>query len=123
MNNHIVHKAIEIWISQDASRENIGHSVNGNINAENYLTEVVWNNGIDEKGYGIPMEAPISWSDLQSFITQAEDYFASTAYETVRRKEYPKIQEQLDMQYWDKVNGTTNWQDAIAKVKSDNPKS
>ena len=25
----------------------------------------------------------------------------------------------LDMQYWDKVNGTTNWQTAIAKVKSD----
>ncbi len=28
-----------------------------------------------------------------------------------------------DMQYWDKVNGTTNWEDAIAKVKLDNPKS
>ncbi len=25
----------------------------------------------------------------------------------------------LDMQYWDKVNGTTNWENAIAKVKSD----
>ena len=35
---------------------------------------------------------------------------------------YPSIQDQLDMQYWDKVNSTTNWQDAIAKVKSDNPK-
>ena len=29
----------------------------------------------------------------------------------------------LDMQYWDKVNGTTNWEDAIAKVKLDNPKT
>jgi len=28
----------------------------------------------------------------------------------------------LNMQYWDKVNGTTNWEDAIAKVKSDIPK-
>jgi len=26
------------------------------------------------------------------------------------------------MKYWDKVNGTTNWEDAIAKVKSDIPK-
>ena len=26
------------------------------------------------------------------------------------------------MQYWDKVNGTTTWQDAIAKVKADTPK-
>jgi hypothetical protein len=35
---------------------------------------------------------------------------------------YPSIQEQLDMQYWDNVNGTTTWKDAIAKVKADNPK-
>ena len=35
---------------------------------------------------------------------------------------YPSIGEQLDMQYWDSVNGTTTWKDAIAKVKSDNPK-
>lgn len=40
-----------------------------------------------------------------------------------RATAYPSIQEQLDMQYWDKVNGTTNWEDAIAKVKLDNPKS
>jgi len=26
------------------------------------------------------------------------------------------------MQYWDKKNGTTTWVDAVAKVKSDNPK-
>ena len=39
-----------------------------------------------------------------------------------RRLAYDSIQDQLDMQYWDKVNGTTNWEDHIAKVKSDNPK-
>jgi len=39
-----------------------------------------------------------------------------------RKSEYPSIIEQLDMQYWDNVNGTTTWKDAIAKVKSDNPK-
>tara|TARA_R100000664_G_C2695782_1_gene98081 strand:- start:39 stop:326 length:288 start_codon:yes stop_codon:yes gene_type:complete len=39
-----------------------------------------------------------------------------------RAKEYPSITDQLDMQYWDNVNGTTTWQDAIAKVKADNPK-
>jgi hypothetical protein len=35
---------------------------------------------------------------------------------------YPPIQEQLDMQYWDSVNGTTTWKDAIAAVKTENPK-
>jgi hypothetical protein len=40
-----------------------------------------------------------------------------------RKEAYPSIQKQLDMQYWDSVNGTTTWADAIAKVKEDNPKS
>ena len=35
---------------------------------------------------------------------------------------YPSIQEQIDMQYWDSVNGTTTWKDAIAAVKTENPK-
>ena len=35
---------------------------------------------------------------------------------------YPRIQDQLDMQYKDLLNSTTTWKDAIAKVKSDNPK-
>jgi len=39
-----------------------------------------------------------------------------------RASAYPSLQEQMDMQYWDSVNGTTTWKDAIAKVKSDNPK-
>jgi len=40
-----------------------------------------------------------------------------------RAHEYPELKEQLDMQYKDLLNGTTTWKDAIAKVKSDNPKS
>ena len=36
---------------------------------------------------------------------------------------YPSMQEQLDMQYWDSVNGTTTWKDAIAAVKTENPKT
>jgi len=35
---------------------------------------------------------------------------------------YPPIQEQLDMQYWDSVNGTTTWKDAIEAVKTEHPK-
>lgn len=44
-------------------------------------------------------------------------------YTHKRKTAYAPIQEQLDQQYWDAVNGTTIWKDAIAKVKSDNPKS
>jgi|TARA_Y100000289_G_scaffold19436_1_gene18744 hypothetical protein len=48
--------------------------------------------------------------------------FKKQEYKNKRAVAYPSIQEQLDMQYWDKKNGTTTWVDAIAKVKSDNPK-
>ena len=43
-------------------------------------------------------------------------------YISARVNAYPSVGDQLDMQYWDAVNGTTTWKDAIAKVKSDNPK-
>ena len=45
------------------------------------------------------------------------------SYKELRSSAYPPIQEQLDMQYHDLVNGTTTWRDAIAKVKTENPKS
>ena len=43
-------------------------------------------------------------------------------YKEKREEAYPDWKTQMDMQYWDSVNGTTTWKDAIAKVKSDNPK-
>ena len=39
-----------------------------------------------------------------------------------RQEAYGSVADQLDMQYWDEVNGTTTWKDHIAKVKSDFPK-
>lgn len=35
---------------------------------------------------------------------------------------YLPVQEQLDMQYWDSINGTTTWKDHIAAVKAKYPK-
>jgi hypothetical protein len=43
-------------------------------------------------------------------------------YIEARQEAYGSIAEQLDMMYWDNVNGTTTWKDHIAQVKSDNPK-
>jgi hypothetical protein len=43
-------------------------------------------------------------------------------YALDRANAYPSIQEQLDMQYWDSVNGTTTWKDAIEAVKTEHPK-
>ncbi len=57
----------------------------------------------------------INWTDVEAWTDP-------DAYKIKRQTEYPSIQDQLDMQYWDNVNSTTTWKDAIAKVKSDNPK-
>mgnify|MGYP006092357143 CR=1 FL=1 len=46
----------------------------------------------------------------------------NATYRLNRANSYPELKEQLDMQYKDLLNGTTTWKDAVAKVKSDNPK-
>jgi hypothetical protein len=61
-------------------------------------------------------------SDIDAARTALNTEAAAVKYKTDRATAYPSIQDQLDMQYWDKKNGTTTWADAIAKVKSDNPK-
>ena len=41
----------------------------------------------------------------------------------IYERKYPAIEEQLDMLYWNKVNGTENWKAAIDKIKADTPKA
>lgn len=61
-------------------------------------------------------------SDLGITEKQIRDKAKLVKYKSDRISQYPSIQEQLDMQYWDAVNGTKKWQEAVAKVKTDNPK-
>ena len=44
-------------------------------------------------------------------------------YATLRHQEYPSRDEQLDMMYWDKINGTTVWEDTIQAIKDKYPKT
>ena len=72
----------------------------------------------------------IEWDSANSDSQPTDDELNSAytawknanEYKENRVNTYPSWQEQMDMQYWDAVNGTTTWKDAIAKVKSDNPK-
>ena len=43
------------------------------------------------------------------------------SYVELRAAAYPSMVDQLDMQYWDGVNGTTTWADAIQAVKNAHP--
>ena len=66
---------------------------------------------------------PIPVADIEAKMTELQAEYDANEYQRERATAYPSIQEQLDLQYWDKVNGTTNWENAIAKVKSDIPKA
>ena len=79
----------------------------------NDINQITWHDGT----------TPIPVADIEAKMTELQAEYDAKQYQRERATSYPSIQEQLDMQYWDKVNGTTNWEDAIAKVKSDNPKS
>ena len=46
----------------------------------------------------------------------------ANAYKEKRAVEYKPLAEQLDMQYWDKVNGTDTWKEHIDAVKAAHPK-
>ena len=63
-----------------------------------------------------------SRSDIEAKIKELQAEYEANQYQRDRAEQYPSIQEQLDMQYWDAVNGTNKWQEAVAKVKADNPK-
>ena len=67
-------------------------------------------------------DKPTEKSLTDALVKQQSD-FDALAYARNRASAYPSLSEQADMQYWDLVNSTTTWKDAIAKVKSDNLKA
>jgi hypothetical protein len=79
------------------------------INADD-INQITWLNGT----------TPIPKADIEAKMVEVQADYDAKQYQ--RDRVYPLIQEQLDMQYWDSVNGTTTWKDAVAKVKADNPK-
>ena len=81
------------------------------ITGENIDT-IQWLNGTT------PIPANEILAKQQELITK----YNSNKYQRDRAKDYPSIQEQLDMQYWDKINGTNKWQQAINAVKQKYPK-
>ena len=82
------------------------------VNAED-INQITWHNGTQ------PIPANEILAKQQELIAE----YNSKQYQRNRAKAYPSIQEQLDMQYWDKVNGTDTWEQAINAVKTKYPKA
>ena len=65
---------------------------------------------------------PIAKADIEAKMAELQADYDAKQYQRDRAKVYPSIGDQLDMQYWDKINATSIWSDLITKIKSDNPK-
>ena len=79
---------------------------------EDDINTIEWHNGTT------PIPANEILAKQQELIAE----YNAKQYQRDRAKDYPSIQEQLDMQYWDKINGTNKWQQAINAVKTKYPK-
>ena len=90
--------------------------------------------GLKDNSYSLSQSVPphviTKWDSNNSDSQPTDDelnaaytiWKNANEYKRNREDSYPSWQEQMDMQYWDSVNGTTTWKDAISKIKSDNPK-
>jgi len=81
------------------------------IHAED-INQITWHNGTT------PIPANEILAKQQELIAE----YNAKQYQRDRAKEYPSIQEQLDLQYWDKINNTNKWEEAINAVKIKYPK-
>ena len=81
------------------------------VNAED-INQIEWLNGTQ----------PIPANEIlaKQRILQLE--YEGGKYQRDRAKDYPTIANQLDMLYWDKINGTNNWQESIKRIKQKYPK-
>jgi hypothetical protein len=64
----------------------------------------------------------IAQEDIQSELSRLQAEYDGLQYQRDRASEYPSFGDQLDMQYWDGINGTTTWADSIQAVKAKYPK-
>jgi len=89
----------------------INNKAEVSVNADD-INQITWHNGTT------PIPANQILAKQQELITE----YNFKQYQRDRAKDYPSIQEQLDLQYWDKINGTNKWQQAINAVKQKYPK-
>ena len=75
--------------------------------------EIVWNS---------PDITQPTQAEIDAEIVRLQAEYDSKAYARARAEAYAPIADQLDMQYWDSVNGSRTWLDHIEAVKEAHPK-
>jgi hypothetical protein len=82
------------------------------VNAED-INQITWLNGT----------TPIPANEILAKQVELQAEYEAKQYQRDRKTQYPSIADQLDMLYWDKVNGTENWLNSIESVKNRFPKA
>ena len=82
------------------------------VNAED-INQITWHDGNPNN---------ITAEQIVAKQAELQSEYDAQEYARTRETAYPAVRDQLDMQYWDQVNGTTTWKDAIAAVKAAHPK-
>lgn len=91
-----------------------------------YLRETYPNSPL--RHYGSP--ATIQWGECDMEEQDLSPYYNNQWHYTKQawerthslNRQYPPIEQQLDMIYWDKINGTNIWEQTITKIKKETPK-
>jgi len=94
---------------------NIANVIGWKFNHQEGMVTV--DNVITEFPGGIP-----SQEEQDTWVVEYETHMASIKYKSDRENEYPSIGDQLDMLFWDKKNGTTEWEDSVQVIKDKYPK-
>ena len=93
-------------------------------NEAEYNSDVDYVSGADANGTAIFSDTKAyTWSEVNAEKALLQIEYDNNQYQRDRASAYPSLQDQLDMQYWDSVNGTNTWEDKIAEVKTKYPKS
>ena len=82
------------------------------VNAED-INQITWHDGNPNN---------ITAEQIVAKQAELQSEYDAQEYARTRETAYPAVGDQLDMQYWDQVNGTTTWKDTIAAVKAAHPK-
>ena len=98
-------------------------------NEAEYKANVKYVTGADSNGTAIFGDQLFTWSQVSAKKAELQTAYDNNEYQRKRSgidgttdTTYASIAEQLDMQYWDSINGTTKWKDHIAAVKAKYPK-
>ena len=102
------------------------YCANNGVASVDFMTDVLLQDDSNGQGpyikeWNISNVAKPTDEQLNAVDSAADLEERQNAVRATRRTAYGDLGSQLDMQYWDNVNGTTTWKDHVAAVKTANP--